>query len=131
MAKQAEAHRAVALFNLKESMRQAERYHNSANPNMRILSQKVRKVTELEEELRRSHLLYCEKSDIDPNSGEAKAFIEPECDAAVDCVDLCMLTIQELETKAEKKEAKEKEIVDVKSSLQRHKLQTNVLRTKL
>ena len=104
MAKQAEAHRAAALFTLEQAMRQAERYHDSANPNMRILSQKVRKVAEFEEELRSRHLEYCEKANIDFNDEEAKGFIEPACDKAIDCIDLCMLMIHDSEADAESKE---------------------------
>ena len=90
MAKQAEAHRVAALFNLQESMRQVDRYRKTSKPSVRLLKQKVKLVEEFEDELKRSHLQYCEKANIDVNSKEAKEFIEKECDAAIDLIDECI-----------------------------------------
>ena len=104
MSKQTEAHRAAAAFNLEEAMRQAQRYLQSARPSARLLQQKADKITELENELRKMHLLHCDKSNIDIDSEEAKSYIQPKCDAAVDCVDECMLFIEDDELNRSKGE---------------------------
>ena len=97
MSRQTEAHRAAALFNLEEAMRQAERYLKSESPKPRLIRQKANKIMELENELRKAHFLHCEKSNIDIASDDATSFIQPKCDAAIDCVDECMLLIDEKE----------------------------------
>ena len=104
MSKQTEAHRVAAAFNLEEAMRQAQRYLQSARPSARLLRQKADRIIELENELRKMHLLHCDKSNIDINSEEAKEYIQPKCDAAVDCVDECMLFIEDDELNRSKGE---------------------------
>ena len=64
-SKQREVHRIAAAFNLEEAMRQAKRYLQSGRPSIRLVRQKAEKITELESELRKMHLLHCDKANID------------------------------------------------------------------
>ena len=52
-------------------------------------------MTEKEEELKRIHFAYCDKANIDVNADDAKKFLQERCDAAIDCVDKCMIYIEE------------------------------------
>ena len=99
MSRQAEIKRVTAAINLEEAMRQARRYLNSEKPNVRLVQQKAEKVTALEMELREAHFTYCEKSNTDLSDEEAKKYIEKKSDAAIDCVDECMLFIDENQSK--------------------------------
>ena len=125
MAKQAEAHRVAALFNLQDSMRQVNRYRQTSQPSVRLLKQKVNSVVQLEAELKRSHLQYCEKANIDVNSKEAKEFIETECDAAIDLIDECMITIHDEELRLEANETIQQKDEEEQIEIQRYKLQVN------
>ena len=101
MSKQAEVARVATAFDLEEAMRQAQRYLGSQNPNPRLVQQKADKVAMLENELKKVHLSYCEKSNIDIDDEDAKKYIRQKCDAAIDVIDECMLFIEEEETKRE------------------------------
>ena len=117
MSKQAEVKRATAAFELEESMRQAQRYLNSKTVNVRLVQQKADKVAALETELKKVHLQYCEKSNIDINSEEEMKYIRSKCDAAVDVIDECMLYIEEVEERKlhgdTQKEKNEKELEEI------------------
>ena len=100
----AEKLRASASVELEEAMRQVKRYLASNNPSVRLIQQKMRKVTEREEELKRFHFSYCNKADVAVDSEEAMKFIREKSDAATDCVDECMIYIEENEINQAEKE---------------------------
>ena len=62
MSKQAETQRAVAVYELEESMRQAKRYLQSKTASPRLVRQKANNIELLENDLRKIHLTYCEKA---------------------------------------------------------------------
>ena len=107
MSKQAETQRAVAAYELEESMRQAQPYLQNKTANPRLVKQKANKIEVLENDLRKIHLSYCEKASIDIHSEDAKRYIQEKSDAAVDVIDECMLFIEKAEQRNSQGEEKE------------------------
>ena len=89
----AEKDRSQAAEDLTEAIRQAERYLSGAKPSKRLIKQRMDKVTEKEEELKRAHFFYCQKGDFQLDSDDARNFISERIDKSTDCVDQCMLKI--------------------------------------
>ena len=88
------------------------------------MKQKANKIEVLENDLRKIHLSYCEKANIDIHSEDAKRYIQEKSDAAVDVIDECMLFIEEAEqrnsqgdTAKVKMEKEEEEIQRCKSQI--------------
>ena len=59
---------------------------------------------EKEEELKQYHFSYCNKSNIAVDSEEARNYIQDKIDLSADCVDECMLLIEENEFNQEEDE---------------------------
>ena len=123
MSKQAEVKQVAVLFELEEAMRQAQRYLQSQTANPRLVQQKADKVAALEDELKKVHLQYCEKSNIDINTEEEMNYIRARCDKAIDVIDECMLYIEDAEIqKSQGNTTKERDEKD-KEEIQRCKSQ--------
>ena len=118
MSRQAEVKRVAAAASLEEAMRQARRYLKNEKPNVRIVQQKADKVSALEIELREAHFAYCEKANIDIKDEDQKKYIEGMSDLAIDCVDECLVFVDENEYKQSKgdkaKEKTDKEAEEIK-----------------
>ena len=118
MSRQAEVKRVAVAASLEEAMRQARRYLKNEKPNVRIVQQKADKVSALEVELREAHFAYCEKANIDIKDEDQKKYIEGMSDLAIDCVDECLVFVDENEykqTKGDKaKEKTDKEAEEIK-----------------
>ena len=96
--KKAHADRATASEELNESIRQAQRYLDGARPSTRLIKQKMEKVIAMEQELRRCHFASCNLEEIPLDSDEARKYIGPKMDESADCVDKCMLAIEDHES---------------------------------
>ena len=81
--------RNVAAKELKDAIRQADKYRTSTNPSNRILKQRVAKVEEKENILRDCHYRYLEKAKIDLYDETQETFLNELTDLALDCVDSC------------------------------------------
>ena len=123
MSKQAETLRVVAVYELEESMRQAKRYLQSKTANPRLVRQKANKIELLENDLRKIHLAYCEKANIDIHSEEAMKYIQEKSDAAVDIIDECLLFIEETEERNSRGDTAKVKIEKVEEEIQRCKSQ--------
>ena len=105
MSAQAEKIRKNAAVELTEAIRQATRYLDGtkggvAQPSLRIVKQRMQKVMDKEEQLKACHFSYCDKAGVEVEGEEAMNFLSKLVDDATDCVDSCLLYIEEQEMNA-------------------------------
>ena len=94
--KAAVANRDSCAAKLDGSIRQLQRYLDSASVSPRILQQKIDKVNVDQEELINSHHAYGEKSATELLSEVMSAYIDPKIDKAVDILDIAEAKMDEL-----------------------------------
>ena len=87
------------MIEMNDAIRQVNKYLSSSNPSIRILKQKLSKVGEKGEEIKRYHFEYCRKAKMDFQSEEVRSFITATSDSITDCVDAGLLYIEEREFK--------------------------------
>ena len=93
----AKRERDVAARELDDAIRQAIRYLDGTNPSQRLVQQRISKINEREERLRRCHYTYCDKAKISVEDDEQKNYLSDKTDAAIDCTDKCTIFIDDLE----------------------------------
>ena len=100
MAQAAQRTRDASLVELKEAIRQADRYIGSANPSVRILNNKISKVEDACERYKAAQHSYTNAANIDMNNAdhedERNTFYQ-EVDKATDCCDTGLLLVDERE----------------------------------
>jgi hypothetical protein len=100
MAAQALGSRTSAAAVLAETVRDATRYKDKPNPNLRLLQLKVDKLLADKGELFKKHLMYGELSKKELNDEEMSSYITPLMDSASDIADELYIMIDNLETTA-------------------------------
>ena len=111
--------RASAAEELVEAIRQAERFLTGSRPSLRLIKQKMTKVLEKEDELKKCHFDYCDTANIQLDAAEARDFLREKIDQASDCVDKCMLYIDEEAVAAQDTEIKVKAETEAKEEAER------------
>ena len=98
MAQAALRGRDASLVDLKEAIRQAQRYIQSVNPSVRLINKKVTKVEEACDTYKAAQYAYCIAAniDLDTDDQERNTFYD-EVDGATDCCDAGMLLVEQLE----------------------------------
>ena len=80
---------------LKEAIRELTRYKDSANPSIRLLQNKLKKLNDAKEDLLACHIVYAEKSAKDLDSDDMKQWITGRLDPAIDLADEVFITIDD------------------------------------
>ena len=78
MADQASRERDAAVIKLAEAIRQSDRYLASPTPSIRIIKQKVGKITDKGEAFKGSHYDYCRLAKIDFNRPHSNCYLQLE-----------------------------------------------------
>ena len=101
MAQAALRGRDASLIDLKEAIRQAQRYIASVNPSIRLINKKISKVEEACESYKAAEYSYCQTANIDLETDvdERNTFYK-EVDEATDCCDAGLLLVDQLEQQA-------------------------------
>ena len=89
--------RETAIDELSNAIRQAQKYLKSTNPSTRIVQQRMSRVQEREEAFRHAHYMYCDKANISLDNEEERNVLILEGDKALDCVDECIIFLDERE----------------------------------
>ena len=97
MAENALKQRTTADNVLKEAIRDLTRLKGTANPSIRLLKNKLKKLNEAKDELLAIHYMYAEKSGKALDSEEMSDWITPKLDEAIDLADEVFVTIDEYE----------------------------------
>ena len=95
--------REVAWRELGDAIRQAERCLRSDNPTSRLVKQRMKRIDEQQENLRRRHYTFLEKAKLSVENEDEVAYLEEKMDAAIDCLDRCMIFTEDQESDAEAK----------------------------
>ena len=93
----AKRERDVAARELEDAVRQATRYLDGTNPSQRLIQQRISKINEREERLRRCHYTYCDKAKISVEDDVQMNYLSDKTDAAIDCTDKCTIFIDDME----------------------------------
>ena len=80
---------------LKEAIRELTRCKDSANPSIRLLENKLKRLNDAKDDLLTCHFVYAEKSAKDLESDEMKQWITSRVDPAIDLADEVFLTIDD------------------------------------
>ena len=95
MADAAKRAREVAAKELADAIRLAEKQLHAANPNLRILRQRITRIEEREARFRETHYTYLDKAKISLDDEDETAYLTERTDKAIDCMDLCFELIPE------------------------------------
>ena len=105
MAQAAKEMQTSSLVTLEEAIRQAKRYLNTHKPSTRIIEQRIQRIQAADSEFRRHHITYCEKAGIGVDSTEAKNYVQPKLDDAIDAMDECTAFIEDREQSQREQDA--------------------------
>ena len=109
-AAQAASHtRNAAAASLKDSVRELTRFKEKADPNKRLLQNKLDRVLNDKDNLVDKHYIYAEKSGLDLDSADMLDWLTPKLDAATDLADEVEIMIEDLNSN---EDAKQKELDD-------------------
>ena len=97
MAETSLRERDTAAIEMHDAIRQVKKYLSSCNPSIKILKQKLSKVSEKGEEAKRCHFANCRKAKIELQTEGATLFIAEMPDYITDCVDDGLLYIEQRE----------------------------------
>ena len=89
--------RDTAAIEMHDAIRQAKKYLSSCNPSIKILKQKLSKVSEKGEEAKQCHFAHCRKAKIELQTEGATLFIMEMSDYITDCVDDGLFYIEQRE----------------------------------
>ena len=89
---------------LEEAMRQAKRYLDSHKPSTRIINQRIQRIRDKEDEFKRYHFVYYEKSSEGVESDEAMKVLRDTLDTSMDTIDECNVFIEDKEEKQRQEE---------------------------
>ena len=97
MAQAAKEMRSAAYIELQEAIRQAKRYLGSHQPSIWIIHQRIKRIRDKEEEFKRYHFAYYEKSGEGVESKDGMKELQDTLDDSMDVIDDCTMFIDSIE----------------------------------